>query len=217
MTCRLLGVAPKRIGTLYIGKSFTVGLAPVHGTEPLWNGTVVLPSAGWRLSGMEIEDAYISFVSEATRDWATRPEILDGPWTSGPFDRPVRSVVARDVLLVGDAAGYFDPLTGQGVFQALRTAQLAADTVERVCCHGEKQASTFRRYARQVRGLQFWTRAFQRGVEAVLSRETPRDLALRHLGKRSAYMDRLVQFAGDALRLRGLGRVDFLVRSPGAS
>ena len=99
MTCRLLGVAPKRIGTLYIGKSFTVGLAPVHGTEPLWNGTVVLPSAGWRLSGMEIEDAYISFVSEATRDWATRPEILDGPLS-------VKKAFTRlELLQVGKEAG----------------------------------------------------------------------------------------------------------------
>ncbi|MDQ3809968.1 MAG: hypothetical protein M3336_06720, partial [Chloroflexota bacterium] len=29
-------------------------------------------------------------------------------------------------LLVGDAAGFFDPFTGEGIFRALRSAQLAA-------------------------------------------------------------------------------------------
>jgi flavin-dependent dehydrogenase len=44
---------------------------------------------------------------------------------TGPFDRPVRAVTAPGALLVGDAAGYFDPLTGQGIYRALRSAELA--------------------------------------------------------------------------------------------
>src|SRR5207248_8745365 len=33
-------------------------------------------------------------------------------------------------LLVGDAAGFFDPFTGEGVYRALRGAELAADAIE---------------------------------------------------------------------------------------
>ncbi len=31
------------------------------------------------------------------------------------------------VLLVGDAAGFYDPFTGEGIFSALRGAELAAE------------------------------------------------------------------------------------------
>ena len=44
---------------------------------------------------------------------------------AGPFERQVRSRVAGRVLLVGDAAGYLDPITGEGLrlgFDAARAA-----------------------------------------------------------------------------------------------
>src|SRR5690606_19822312 len=45
---------------------------------------------------------------------------------SGPFDVPVRNVAFDGVALVGDAAGYFDPFTGQGIHQALAGAEQLA-------------------------------------------------------------------------------------------
>ncbi len=213
ITCRLRGVAPNSVGQLHMINGYTVGLAPVHETEPLWNGTVVLSSRGWCRRTMGVKQVYESCLSRVTESWVEKPNIIGGPWTSGPFDRPVQAVAARDVLLIGDAAGYFDPLTGQGVFQALRTAQLAADAIESVYSRGGVQSRAFANYARHVRRLQRWTRVFQRSVDTVLSRERSRRIALHQLSKRTAYMDRLVQFAGDDLSIGGLARLDLLVRA----
>lgn len=43
----------------------------------------------------------------------------------------VRSVHpgARGLLLLGDAAGFFDPFTGEGIFRAIRSAELAAQLI----------------------------------------------------------------------------------------
>src|SRR5690606_1911274 len=49
---------------------------------------------------------------------------------TGPFDVPTRAVATAGVLLVGDAAGYFDPLTGQGIHRALLGARLAASVAD---------------------------------------------------------------------------------------
>jgi flavin-dependent dehydrogenase len=44
----------------------------------------------------------------------------------GPFDRPVLPHFIEGMVLLGDAAGYYDPLTGQGIYRALRSSELAA-------------------------------------------------------------------------------------------
>jgi hypothetical protein len=50
---------------------------------------------------------------------------------TGPFAHWARSAVAPGggALLVGDAADFFDPFTGQGLYSALRGAELAAATL----------------------------------------------------------------------------------------
>ena len=48
---------------------------------------------------------------------------------SGPFDWPTRAPTAPGAALVGDAAGYYDPFTGQGMYQAMAGARLLARAV----------------------------------------------------------------------------------------
>ena len=44
----------------------------------------------------------------------------------GPLARQVRTCAGPGYALIGDAAGFFDPFTGEGIFRALRSAQLLA-------------------------------------------------------------------------------------------
>ena len=46
-----------------------------------------------------------------------------------PFERRVRSVVSGRVLLIGDAAGYLDPITGEGIRLGLDTARSAVSAI----------------------------------------------------------------------------------------
>ncbi len=48
---------------------------------------------------------------------------------AGPFEQRVSRRVVGRVLLVGDAAGYIDPLTGDGIAIGLATAQAAVSSV----------------------------------------------------------------------------------------
>ncbi|HTJ26140.1 MAG TPA: NAD(P)/FAD-dependent oxidoreductase [Candidatus Limnocylindria bacterium] len=53
-----------------------------------------------------------------------------GPRVSvGPLAHAVRRAVAPGALLVGDAAGFLDPFTGQGIFLALTGAERAAAAI----------------------------------------------------------------------------------------
>lgn len=48
---------------------------------------------------------------------------------AGPFEHRVKQRVVQNVLLVGDAAGYLDPLTGEGVALGAATAHAAIEAL----------------------------------------------------------------------------------------
>ena len=67
-------------------------------------------------------------------------------WSMAPLGYRV-SAVARDrLLLVGDAAGYLSPITGQGNEFALRTGRLAASAADEALRGGDLSAGAFASY-----------------------------------------------------------------------
>ena len=65
----------------------------------------------------------------------------------GPLRISPRDVISHAALLVGDAAGYVDAITGEGITTALHTASMAADVIERALKTGELHAPALRSYA----------------------------------------------------------------------
>lgn len=59
----------------------------------------------------------------------TGMEPVGPPRTIAPLAFRVRAAAGPGFLLVGDAAGYRDPLTGDGVYRALLSARLVAETI----------------------------------------------------------------------------------------
>lgn len=56
------------------------------------------------------------------------------------------SVIWRDrALLVGDAAGLADPLTGEGIYHAILSAQLAAPVIESALAHDKRRLQDYQR------------------------------------------------------------------------
>jgi flavin-dependent dehydrogenase len=68
-----------------------------------------------------------SFPEVQARLAAVRP--TDLPRAVGPLQRSVKSVVADGVLLIGDAAGYLDAITGEGLSLALAQALCLEQTL----------------------------------------------------------------------------------------
>jgi len=213
-TCRLRGTGPSRSdGTLSLTPWGTVGLAPVHASEPLWNGTVVVHvDRGVRDLVTDPVGWFLAALRQAPFRWDNDgPEVVGGPWTSGPFDWTLRAQVSDSVLLVGDAAGSFDPLTGQGMFQAFRSAEIAAPVVVRAVRRGQSTAADMVDYQRALSHLLRPTRMLQRVIEAAVSRTWTREIAIARLGAAEPLMDRLVQVVGDTLPVRSLARPDALL------
>ena len=70
---------------------------------------------------------------------------------TGPLSHRVRTAAVPGAVLVGDASGFLNPFTGQGVMLALRGARRAAVAIEEALHAPERESRVFAEYAREIR------------------------------------------------------------------
>ncbi len=114
---------------LHVGASGYVGINRLG--EDLSNVALVVPAARVRSGiadpGRFFRETVLGFPALAPR---FRSAAEDGPFhATGPFASRARRITGDGVALVGDAAEFFDPFTGEGVYTALVSAGLLADTI----------------------------------------------------------------------------------------
>jgi flavin-dependent dehydrogenase len=92
-----------------------------------------------------------------------------GPYrVTGEYSYRSRYCAADGLVLAGDAFGFLDPVFSSGVFLALRSGELAGDSVDAALAAGDVSAPQFREYGAQVcRGVE----AMRRLVYAFYNRE----------------------------------------------
>jgi 2-polyprenyl-6-methoxyphenol hydroxylase-like FAD-dependent oxidoreductase len=183
----------------------------------MWNLTVVVDAARW---GRTVAAGTLPFLlasaERAGLDWIEGPDVIAGPWASGPFDRPMRHVTADCALLVGDAAGYYDPLTGQGIFRALHSAELAARNLDEALRRSRVSRSDLRPYEVRSRAAFTPGRAVQRAVEGVMSRSALRGPVMHRLAGQPELLSALLGVIGDLSPVRSLMRPHVLLAALGA-
>lgn len=193
------GIRPAT-GEMRLGDDGCLGLAPVG--EGRWNATLVVPAdrAGAISSGRG------AFFRRALRAYGVAHRFRDARPVeeleiTGPFRVSPRRRVAPGVLLAGDAAGYFDPLTGQGVFRALATGRAAARAAREIldARGASARAAARRRYAGDLRRLLDPGRRVQATLDFVCRHPALIEGAGALLRRRPALASLLVDVAGDRL------------------
>ncbi len=115
------------------------------------NLTLVVPtSAAARIAG-RAGDFLEETIAAQFPDLAARLSGAEGEpaiRTVGCFGHVCRPAVADGALLVGDAATFIDPFTGEGVYFALRGAQLAAEVSADALRASDTSRSRLRAYQR---------------------------------------------------------------------
>jgi flavin-dependent dehydrogenase len=108
------------------------------------------------------------------------------------------------VLLVGDAAGFHDPLTGEGIYTALRGAELAAETVDAALRAADVSRASLAAYGRARRAAfrdKLW---FTQALQAIVGRRWLASATGRLLARRPGLVDLLLGVAGDYVPPRAL-------------
>jgi flavin-dependent dehydrogenase len=116
--------------------------------------------------------------------------------TLGPLVVQAAGAVADGALLVGDAAGFFDPLTGEGMLSALRGAELAGEAADRALGAGDVRAAALAGYGRARRAEIAPRVRLDRVVQSVVPRPALAAWLARRLASWPSTADRLVRLTG---------------------
>jgi geranylgeranyl reductase family protein len=115
----------ENVGEMHVGQTGYVGLAPVG--EGLTNVAVVVD-----LDRVTHQASPATWFHELLRQYpAVSTRLAGASFVTpvrcvGPFARRASPATCDRSLLVGDAADFYDPFTGEGIYAALHGAELAA-------------------------------------------------------------------------------------------
>jgi flavin-dependent dehydrogenase len=184
-------------GEMFVRRGRYVGLAPIG--SGLVNAAAVVPAREGRAIARD-PAAFLLAELAAFPELRARlagARIAREVMVAGPFARTTRRSVADGALLVGDAADFFDPFTGEGIFAALRGGRLAARALAQALAAGEATRAALRPYrlARRRAFLGKWV--FERLVGLSATRPAVMRRFTRRLGRRPGAADLWVGVAGD--------------------
>jgi geranylgeranyl reductase family protein len=185
------------LGEMHVGPIGYVGLGPIGGGVT----TVALVVPVRALKGRpRFFDALDRFPGLAGRFNPRR--VVREVLATGPFAQWSRRSVAPGggALLVGDAADFFDPFTGQGIYSALRGAELAAAAVIAALTSGASLEAYARARRREFTGKWLLERLIALGVgwPALVERVVGR------LARRADLADLLVRATGNCVPARAV-------------
>jgi len=128
----------------------------------------------------------------------------------GPLGYRVAPPQTDGVLLVGDAAGFLDPFTGEGIYAALRSAEVAAEVAARAVAAGDMSAAALRsNHARRAAEFAAKTRLTV-VLQRVIAHRALSVAVTRLLAARPGHLARLMGVLGDFVPARALLEPRFL-------
>lgn len=206
------GMPHEALGELHLFRRGYFALAPVD--QDVVNVNLVVDRASMRDASGDAA-AFFSRCLEEVPSLAARVatgDLVERPTVTGPLARTCRAPTADGVLLLGDAADFVDPLTGEGLYMAIRSADLAESVVREAVANRRFDAASLAPFA-EARGRAFRsTLATCWRLQRHLHRQWLADHVIHRLAKRPALADRVVAMAGDFLPPHKALGVGFFLR-----
>lgn len=185
----------RRFGEMHVRAGHYMGIAPVPGK--LTNVCLVTP---WRAGNAPLGDPRKAIVDALSRDRLLRDRFAGARMATAPVVLGPLAVDARDtsldgLLLAGDAAGFIDPMTGDGLRFAIRGAELTAAAAVDALAHGWVGVHARLAQARRAEFAGKWR--FNRAIRSLAA--SPAAVTLAAAGARlaPAVLRRAMLYAGD--------------------
>jgi menaquinone-9 beta-reductase len=204
--------ALSEFGEMHGGGRGYCGVAPLSPT--LANVTFVLDQADLAAAAADLEGFYRAWLRRSWPRLAERlhgARLLEPPRAIGPLALDCDAVAVPGAVLVGDAAGFYDPFTGEGITLALRAAGLAAREIDEALARpGTGPVPRLVGYERARAGATRDKFRFNRLVQAAVRSPAAANAIAHRLARRPELADQLVGVAGDFVPARAVVGLRFL-------
>jgi geranylgeranyl reductase family protein len=193
------------LGEMHVADGGYCGVAPL--SQRRANVAFVLDVREMAPAAGDLEGFYRAALARrwpALAERLSTARLCERPRAIGPLALECLGVSRPGVVLVGDAAGFYDPFTGEGVTLALRTAELAAEAID-TALRGRTGRSPLPRLAAYERARELATRdkfRFNRLLQLAVTQRGVADAIAARLARRTDLADRLVGIAGDFVPAR---------------
>jgi flavin-dependent dehydrogenase len=189
--------ASRRFGEMHVRGTHYVGIAPVP--SGLTNVCLVTE---WRSGDTPLQDPRAVLVDTLARDPLLRDRFAGARMAARPVMLGPLAVEAREpsidgLLVAGDAAGFIDPMTGDGLRFAIRGGELAAVAALRALAHGWDGVQAG--LARTRRGEFAGKWRFNRAVRALAASPPAVAVASAGASLAPAVLRRAMVYAGDCV------------------
>jgi menaquinone-9 beta-reductase len=180
------------VGEMHVRGPHYIGVAPLD--AGLANVCLVTPAREGFADPARLLDRHVA-ADPVLGPRAARARRVTAPAILGPLAVDARAAGVPGLLLAGDAAGFVDPMTGDGLRFAMRGAELAADAA--LAALEDAGIDAAGRLA-EARARAFGTKY---GVNRLLRRlvGTPRRVSVMAIGARVApgILRQMIRYAGD--------------------
>jgi flavin-dependent dehydrogenase len=189
----------ERVVDVYFRRGYEVYITPVG---PRTANIAVLTSKPMTQTFAGDASAGLSQVLGADEVLAAGWRFIDEAMMAGPFPVRPRRLWSRNLVLCGDAAGFFDGITGEGMSLALASARDCAEAVDAFISTGD--AKNFRRYEAKRLALARNSELLGRLTLLLSKRQWTARRAIRGLGRRPQAFSRLVGVSSGEAPMRNL-------------
>ena len=198
---------------LHFGASAYMGLNQIGHDQT--NVALVVPSERASQARRGVDRFFSEALGEfpGVRARVEAGEMVRPILATGPFAARSSRVVAPGALLVGDAADFFDPVTGDGIYSALRGAELVAETAAVALSRpGAITADRLVAYRRMRRRVFAGKWMVERLIDCALRFPRLFDRGVARLGRRESMAHTVIGVAGGFVPPREILNPIFLAR-----
>jgi flavin-dependent dehydrogenase len=194
------------MGEMHVAPHAYCGVAPLGAGDA--NVTFVVDRDAMRGAGGDLEGFYRATLGRWPRlvERLSGAALAEAPRAIGPLALVARRVSSAGAAVVGDAAGFYDPFTGEGVTLALRGAEILAGVADDLLRGRADRLDAYDRLRDAATRDKF---RLNRLLQLTVERPWLANAVARRLARRPDLADRLVGIAGDFVPARSALGVQF--------
>jgi menaquinone-9 beta-reductase len=202
----------RELGEMYVDRGGYCGVANVG--NGMTNVAVVVPVSRAPEIAIDRTEFLESWIAERPRiaERFRRAERATPVRATGPFATAARRAWVPGAALVGDAAEFFDPFTGEGIYTALRGGEMLAGFVSDPLRSNRATEGALRGYNRERRREFSGKWLVEKFVGAAVASPLLINRAARVLSRRRDMADLLVGVVGDFVPAREVLKPGYLLR-----